>query len=327
MGDATTVKPIGKATLALGGGGARGIAHLGAIEEVLSAGYGVERIVGVSIGALVGALYAFRPEIRLVQKLAGDFLQSPEFQRHQKHLFGTRFRDSAPTTGTIVTRYRRLADALRANRMLYRAVRRTSLIPGELLDQVVNHLLPDADIRDAAIPLCIVAVDLHTGRPVVLDKGPVRVAARASASVPGIFPPVAHEQHLLVDIGGFAALPLGVARTFSPELLFAVDVGTSLRPIARAPSAVETLLRMNDIGAALFRAHVPEKADLVILPEVGRVDWFDFTSPETMIAAGRTAARTALAEFTPPQNWLQRLFGHRASFHLGSGPAESTRYD
>lgn len=304
-----TIGRSGRATLALGGGGARGIAHLGAIEEVLNAGFAIERLVGVSIGALVGALFAFKPEITLVQNLAVAFLRSPEFQRHQRHLFGTRFKDSAEPAGTVATRYRRLADALRANRMLYRAVRRSSLIPGELLEQVVNYLLPDADIRDARIPLCIVAVDLHTGRPVIFDKGPVRVAARASASVPGIFPPVEFERQLLVDIGGFAALPLGVARRFSPTLLFAVDVGTELKPIAQTPSAVEILLRMNDIGAALFRAHVSEKADLVILPDVGRVDWFDFTSADAMVEAGRVAARSALAGFKPPQNWLQRLIG------------------
>jgi NTE family protein len=312
MGQVISAKPAPRATLALGGGGARGIAHLGAIEEIISANYTIERIVGVSIGALVGAMFAFRPDVAIVQKLAIDFLHSPEFQRHQKHLFGTRFGDSADTPGTIVTRYRRLADALRANRMLYRAVRRSSLIPGELLEQVVNFLLPDADIRDAAIPLCVVAVDLHTGRPVVFDKGPVRVAARASASVPGIFPPVEYERQLLVDIGGFAALPLEVARAFSPELLFAVDVGTELKPIANTPSAVEILLRMNDIGAALFREHVTERADLVILPEVGHVEWFDFTSADTMIAAGRTATREALAGFTPSQTWLQRLFSFSA---------------
>jgi len=258
---------------------------------------------------LVSAMFAFEPDIKLVQKRTHEFLRSPEFQRHQKHLFGTRFGDSADTSGTVVTRYRRLADALRANRLLYRAVRRSSLVPGELLEQVVNHLLPDADLRDARIPLCFVAVDLHTGRPVVLDKGPVRLAARASASVPGVFPPVEHEGCLLVDIGGFAALPLGVARTFAPELLFAVDVGTELKPIARAPSAVEILLRMNDIGAKLFREHVRETADLLILPDVGHVDWFDFTSADALVAAGRKATIQALTDFAAPWSCLARLSG------------------
>jgi NTE family protein len=300
-----------RATLALGGGGARGIAHLGVIEELLNADLAFDRIVGVSIGAVVGALFAFHPDINRVQQKTGEFLRSPEFLRHQQHLFRTQFAPRADSAPSMASRYRRLADSLRANRMLYRAVRRSSLMPGELLEQVVDQLLPEADITDARIPLTVVAVDLHTGRPVVFDRGPVRLAVRASASVPGIFPPVPFDDKLLCDIGGFAALPLEVARAGHPQTLIAVDVGTDLKAMARTPSAVEILLRMNDIGAALFREHVTARADLVILPDVGHVDWFDFTSADAMIAAGRQAAREALSGFAPAPTWLQRLFGNR----------------
>jgi len=116
----------------------------------------------------------------------------------------------------------------------------------------------------------------------------------------------------LSDIGGFSDLTLGVARSYRPRLLIAVDVGAQLKKLAAVPSAVEILLRMNDIGAALFREHVTATADLVILPEVGHVEWFDFTTADAMIAAGRAATRAALADFAPPQNWLERLFARRA---------------
>ena len=129
--------------------------------------------------------------------------------------------------------------------------------------------------------------------------------------VPGMFPPVAFEDKLLCDIGGFSDLPLGVARSYAPRLLVAVDVGTDLKPLAHVPSAVEILLRMNDIGAALFREYVAATADLVILPDVGHVEWFDFTSADAMIAAGRAATQLALCQFTPRPSWLQRLFARK----------------
>ena len=156
--------------------------------------------------------------------------------------------------------------------------------------------------------MSVVAVGLHTGRPVMFDKGPLRLAVRASASVPGIFPPVAFEDKLLCDVGGFSDLTVGVALSYAANLLIAVDVGADLKPLARIPSAVEILLRMNDIGAALFREHVAARADLVILPDVGHVDWFDFTSAGAMIVAGRAATQSALADFAPRPTWLQRLF-------------------
>src|SRR5262245_50604601 len=191
------------ATLALGGGGARGVAHLGAIEEILAAGLDVERVVGVSSGSLAGAMFAFEPDIDKVIRRTHDFLYSEEFARHQRNLLGAHPVPAVQSSTGMRNKYQRLASLVRANRMFFRAVRSSSLLPGGLLQAVVEHLLPDADIADARIPLSIVAVDLNQGRPVVFEKGPVRLAATASAAVPGIFPPVPLKEKLLCDIGGF----------------------------------------------------------------------------------------------------------------------------
>lgn len=297
------------ATLALGGGGARGVAHLGAIEELLAADLAVERIVGVSSGSLVGAMFAFEPDIALVARRTLDFLKSSKFACQQQHLLGAHPVPATTMTGGVLNRYHRLADLVRANRMFYRAVRQSSLLPGRLLEEVVNHLLPDADIADARVPLSIVAVDLDDGRPVVFEKGSVRLAAQASAAVPGIFPPVSVEGRLLCDIGGFCALPLWVARSYAPQLLIAVDVGANLKPLSRQPTALDVMMRMNDIGSAMFREQLRSEADLTIVPDVDAVPWFDFTTADVVIEAGRVAARAALATLPPPQSWLQRLIG------------------
>jgi len=297
------------ATLALGGGGARGVAHLGAIEELLAAGCTVERIVGVSSGSLVGAMFAFEPDIERVTRRALDFLESAQFARQQQHLLRAHPAPATATTKGMLNGYHRLAEIVRANRMFYRAVRHSSLVPGKLLEDVVDHLLPDADIADAKIPLSIVAVDLDAGRPVVFDKGPVRLAAQASAAVPGIFPPVSVEGRLLCDIGGFCALPLWVARSYAPQLLIAVDVGANLKPLSQQPTALDVMMRMNDIGSAMFREQLRAEADLTIVPDVDAVTWFDFTTAHAVIDAGRFAARAALATLPPPQSWLKRFIG------------------
>jgi NTE family protein len=296
-----------RVTLALGGGGARGVAHLGAIEKLLAAGLAVERVVGVSSGSLAGAMFAFEPDIARVIQRTHDFLYSAEFARHQRDLLAAHPAPAVEATRGVLNRYHRLADLVRANRMFYRAVRQSSLLPGALLEEVVNHLLPDADIADAKIPLSIVAVDLDRGQPVVFERGPVRLAAKASASVPGIFPPVPFEDRLLCDIGGFCALPLGVARSYAPGLLIAVDVGSNLKPLARQPTAVDVMMRMNDIGSAMFRQQLRSEADLTIVPDVDDVPWFDFTATDELIQAGRTAALAALETLAEPQSWLRRV--------------------
>jgi NTE family protein len=306
-----------RATLALSGGGARGIAHLGAIEELLYGGLAVERVVGVSIGSLAGAMFAFEPDIIRVQQKTREYLRSPEFLQHQKNLFGAHQGPVEKPEGNLRAGYHRIADFVRANRMLYRGARRSSLLPGTLLESVVSRLLPNADIADAAVPLSIVAVDLHTGLPVVFDKGPVRLAVRASASVPGIFPPVPYEGRLLSDIGGFSTMPLRVARTYGPETVVAVDVDGRLKPMTDSPTALEVLVRMIDIGSVMFREHLREEADLSVLPDVKDVPWFDFRLADAMMEAGRVAARTALRDFVPPRGWLKRFFMKRHRLGIG----------
>lgn len=295
-------------TLALGGGGARGLAHLGAIEELVGAGFTAERIVGVSIGSLVGALFAFEPNIARVQRRTRDYLQSPGFARVQKQLFGAGPAPIAKDESSIRAGFRRLSKKWQSSQMLYRAARRRSFLAGRLLEQVVDHLLPDADIAHARIPLSIVTVDLHTGKPVIFEKGPLRLAVRASASIPGVFPPVAFENQLLCDIGEVDPLPLDVAHSYDPDVLVAVDVAAKLRPLSPSATALDVIMRMNEIGSAMYRAHHRREADLMIVPDVCDAAWFDFTAADSLLEAGRKAARAALEGFSPPQRWTPRMF-------------------
>lgn len=294
-------------SLALGGGGARGVSHLGVIETLLDAGCTIERITGISIGSLAGAMYAFQPDIRAVQRQALDFLLSEPFQRHQQILFGARPGASEETTGGIFTWYDRVKQYLHANRLFHRVVRSPAMLPGIIIQDVVEHLLPEADIRDAKIPLRIVAVDLHSGRKVVLDEGPVREAVRGSSALPGIFPPVPWNDMLLCDVGVFYSLPTTEAKVLGTEFVVAVDVGSDLKPLHECETALDVLMRMDEIGEALFRAHVVDTADLLIRPNVSGVEWFDFSQSERLLEAGRLAGRTVLEHRIPPLTTSDRL--------------------
>ncbi|MEO1998734.1 MAG: patatin-like phospholipase family protein [Planctomycetaceae bacterium] len=282
-------------TLALGGGGARGVAHLGVIEVLLETGLQLERLVGISIGSLVGAMFAFHQDIAEVQARSLSYLLSERFQRHQRTLFGTISSEEADAGG-LFSWYDRIKDYLRANQLFHRVVTQKSLLPSVILQDVVDNLLPDADIADAAIPLSIVAVDLRSGHRVVLEKGSVRQAVRASSSLPGIFPPVEFEGMQLCDVGVFCSLPTTVGVSYGTGTLLAVDVSSDLQPLNDCETALDVLMRMDEIGESLFRKHVRNSADLVIRPKVSQVEWFDFSSAPQLIDAGRVAARNAMAE-------------------------------
>lgn len=140
------------------------------------------------------------------------------------------------------------------------------------------------------------AVDLLSGQRVIMERGPLRDAVRGSTSIPGIFPPVEREGQLLCDIGVLNSLPTHAARTAEETHVIAVDVSSELEPITRCESAVDVLIRMNNVGESLFRGHMSEVADVVIRPQVGSIEWFSFSNPEHLIDLGRQATRETMAE-------------------------------
>lgn len=295
-----------RVTLALGGGGARGVAHLGVIEEVLRAGWDVGRVFGISIGSLAGAMYAFDPEIDVVQRRALDYLLSAEFAERQRDLLQAKPLD-ADAPGGMFAWYHSVVEYLQAHQKLTRAITRRSLLPGALLEEVCQHLLPDADIADAVIPLGVVAVDLHSGEPVVLERGPLRIAVQASASLPGIFPPVELDGRLLCDLGVVASLPARMARQMEALPVIAVDVASPLKPVQCA-TALDVLMRMMEIGEWMFRDELRRAADVVIEPDVGDIHWADFSKSASLVEIGRTAAREVLRDFRPNSSWYQRIW-------------------
>lgn len=293
--------PPRRAVIALGGGGARGIAHLGVMQSIGESGVQTERIVGVSMGSLVGALCASDPDILRVQAKAIELLRSPIFHKKQELLFGAAPPGDEESSGGIFPWYGRIRRYLKAHRKLSRAVTSPSLIAADPLRESIEFLLPDVDMQDLPTPLSIVAVDLLTGQRVVLEKGPLRQAVLASSAIPGIFPPVPWEDMLLSDIGVIESVPALVAKSYASDLTIAVDVGQDHTKIKGCGTAIEVLMRVDDICEQLMRKKILEAADVIIRPSVGNVAWFDFSQPERLIHEGRSAGHRSIGS-------LQRSF-------------------
>ena len=286
-----------QAVLALGGGGARGLAHLGAIQAIGESGVRIERIVGVSMGSLVGAMCAMEPDIRKVQSQTLQLLHSPVFQLKQQILCGAAAPSRDEQSGSTFSWYTRLKKVLAAHRRLTRVATGPSLVSDEPLRETIECLLPDIDIADTPNPISIVAVDLLSGQRVVLEKGPLRLAVQASSAIPGIFPPVRWENMLLCDIGVIESVPTMIARSYASDLTIGVDVSQDPNSIDRCDTALDVMMRLDDVCERMMRRHVLAEADLIIRPKVGNVAWFDFSQPELLIERGRTAAHQSLAVY------------------------------
>ena len=237
--------------LALGGGAARGFAHIGVIKALEAQGIVPDIVVGTSAGSLVGALYA--------SGLSGFDLQRVALGMD----------DSAITDWSLPSR---------------------GVIKGEALQNFVNSAVGNRPIEKLPRLLGVVATNLQTGEALVFRTGNTGMAVRASSSVPGVFQPVSISGKEYVDGGLVAPVPVRIARSLGADIVIAVDISARPRE-QKTLSSFEVLLQTFAImGQSLVAAELP-LADIVIQPKVSNIAGTDFQSRHLAVLEGERAAQ------------------------------------
>jgi NTE family protein len=242
--------------LALGGGAARGFAHIGVIQELERAGVRPDLVAGTSAGSLVATLYA--------SGLAGADLERLALQMHEAQIADW----SLPILGR-------------------------GLLRGEALTRYVRSAVNGKRIEDMALPLGVLSTDLRTGRGVLFRRGDAALAVRASSAVPGVFAPVKIGDTEYVDGGLIAPVPVRQAREMGAEVVLAVDI-SSVPEANGASGSLQVLLQTFAIMGQSINRHELATADLVVHPALDGVGGADFSTRERAIEAGRQAMRAAL---------------------------------
>ena len=291
---------VGPFTLALGGGGARGLAHIGVLRALEREGITPSLIVGSSMGAIIGAMYSQLRDSYRVEELVKELLHRDCFTDLRLDLMPE---NSQPDSHRS---RRHLVDYLRRGIYFSRVARRAGAIDSSILVHFLSRLLKDEDIRETSIPFAAVAVSLGTGEEVVLDHGPIIKAAAASSAVPGVITPVKINGEQLIDGSVLQMVPVTEAKSLSPYPVLAVDVSKDIVREAPPKTGLDVLIRADLIANRRLNKRALTAADVVLTPEVGLVDWSDFYSIDSFIAAGIEAARSHLNEaplagkFLPP---------------------------
>jgi NTE family protein len=264
--------------LALGGGGAKGWAHLGVLRVLARANVPVDCIAGASIGAMVAASVA-----------CGTPPDAIERQMAQGS--ATAFRPLPTRAGLLSSRG--IARFLRS-----------------------PEAFGDRTIEDLPTPLAIVATDLHMGREIVIRRGPIWQAVLASAALPAFFPPVRIGGNTLVDGGVVNPVPVSAVQLLGADKVIAVDISASLNPreeladarhtAQRVPGMLTNILRSLDIMAAQIRAHAADEPGIRIKPELAAMSLRQFRNGAPLIEAGEAAAEAALPELIKELPWLRR---------------------
>lgn len=250
-----TPKPV-KIGLALGGGAARGFAHIGVIKVLEAQGIVPDIIVGTSAGAVVGALYASGHNGFDLQKLAHKMDES------------------------------KISDWSLPDR---------GVLKGEALQQFVNDAVAQRPLEKLKKPFAAVATDLNSGESILFRSGNTGMAVRASATVPGVFKPVSINGHEYVDGGLSSLIPVRGARSMGADVVIAVDISARPGNQTLRGTLDILLQTFTIMGQNLARYELKE-ADIVIRPQVGNVGSTDFPARHDAILEGEKAAQSALPQ-------------------------------
>ncbi len=272
-----------KSALALSGGSARALSHLGVIQEIERRNLKLDLIVGTSMGAVIGALYAcFGDSARVVESLKNLF-ESKLFLKAASNAVD----EDAVFFGPEGF-FNRFMWLFRQGVFYTRTMLQTELVAEDLFDELLAMLIPDMHIEDLPVRFAAVAMDMLTGEEIVLTKGALRRAVAASCSIPGIFPPVRINERMLVDGGWVDNVPAAPAVSLGAHFVLAVDATVDIPAIGTQPrSAMEILFRCNEITRILLTRHRKSAADVLIVPQIGDIFWADFKSLDYCVAAGR----------------------------------------
>lgn len=291
--------------LALSSGGARGLAHIGVIEELEAQGYKITSIAGCSMGALVGGVYA-----------AGKLNEFREWMK------------------TI--------DRKKMLSLIDFSLSLNHIVKGTRIIEAIMEFVPDVNIEDLPIPYCAVATDLKAGKEVLFNKGSLFQAIRASISLPSFYEPVQRDDMILIDGGVINPLPLNRVKRQAGDILVGIDVSghdykaqwdeqQRLTAIQKSDASLKTkildmlipdnidfnyytvlsrasslMIRQNSILMAQLM-----NPDILIDIQMNRYGTFDFDKSEKLIAIGRQKTLPAIDKYENSQTTGKKSFFHK----------------
>ena len=312
----TSVAERPRIGLVLGGGGARGAAHIGVLKELERHRIPIDAIAGTSMGAVVGGLYASGKSPAELEAIVAslDWVDALSDEPPRRDLSFRRKQDDAKYPINLELGLRDVELLLPMG-----------VVQGQKLDLILRDLTIDvshvSDFDDLPVPFRAIATDIEKGEAHIMDQGDLAQAIRASMSVPGIFAPTNLDGRLLVDGGVMANLPIDVMREMNVDIIIAVDVEFPLYSAEELDSAFaisEQMLTVLMRRETLRQIELLEEQDILIRPELGIFASSDFAMIMETVEPGERAARAVsnqLHEIALGEQQYAEHIAQRATVH------------
>lgn len=260
--------------VALGGGMARGCAHVGVLRELERHEIPIDLLAGTSVGSLIGGAYA---------------------------------------TGLSPDEIEKLATTIRWNDLGRPTVSLLGFYNSERTEDYVRKNFPVTEFEQTRIPFGAVATDLQTGKMVIFTEGSIPLAIRASCAMPVFYTPVTVNGRMMVDGGLVGHIPASVARMMGADIVIAVDVNSQHLPIPQPTNMFTIMSQALSVMGRSAVSYIYSDADVIIRPEIERVRPDDLSKAAEMIEAGEVATRKLIPKirkllFPRKKSFFNRIF-------------------
>ena len=284
------MKKTTKIGLALGGGGARGLAHIGSMKVIEREGIRPDIIVGSSMGSVVGGALAIGTKAEELEKRVLSFLQDDIYESSELRALGDAER------GIDQRLSRRIQCYFQTKIRLAHGIYRPGILETKDIEELIDYFIPDINIEETVIPFRAVATDLGSGKLVVFREGPLRRAILASSSVPGMLPYVEIDGRQLSDGAIIQSVPARVAVEEGADFVIAIAVDRDLGLAPHFHTALDVYIRAGEIQGYYLENHELKCADIVIKPVLGSTHWTDFSNAQELILSGESAAMDMVSD-------------------------------
>jgi len=279
-----------KVGLALGGGGARGLAHLGVLKVLERERIPIDLIAGTSMGAFVGGAYSQLADIKALEDKARRYFREVGVDGEWLNFLG---KDGNQRRKSL---FQNLSQFILRKYISFLTLSRSHLEDQDSLLGPLKIFLEDKNIEAGKIPFCAVCIDLVSGEELIIDRGNIIEAVYASSAIEGVFPPLKKGGRLLADGGPSSQVPVEAARKVGADIVLAVDLPKEIKAEREFKNGLDLILRAEAIAVEKLKRLTLKLADVIITPEVRSIHWANFSKVEECIAQGERATERKLPQ-------------------------------
>ena len=273
--------------LALGGGGARGAAHIGVLQELHQAGIKIDAVAGASAGSLIGAMYAYSLDpFWIEEQFRKNMALNPFTNVGPKRFLNGR------NPGSVLDQ---IAKKVYDHFQMMISLNRKSIIKRQLLQDAISFLLPATTFDDLKIPLKVVSTDLESCEDIIHERGDLVEALVQSCSIPGFVAPTEQDNRVIVDGGVGMPIPVPVLKE-DCVLTVAVDISQYTLEKLGKTNMISITQRAEIITSNRLKSKLAQDADFVIQPDTLGIHWSDFGQFDALLEKGKQAVSGSIKQ-------------------------------